>query len=620
MTGLLTGPARPAWATAATAVPVQRSAGGGCGCGCDGTCGGEEDAAVQRRVDGDVTAMSITADWARALTDAELGQQTARLRRHLGGLDAAGPEAAGARANLRILEAEARLRPGPGSLGDVPRPAGLPTDAGYTLRPINDMPPALLAAIPEGQVVDVSPEMVAAATDPATATAPPTRRIAQQTVEFLASQGEIYGPAAGSALSGLNAATRVTGLAAAGEYSIGVVGIPRTQMNPFGSNFNMLDPAAPLDYWGHTALMVRQNGRITLVRGFNPETGSLRSLFTLLRTSGAVEAGELALPSVVSDDAHLLASNAARSLEYPITAEQAAAYAAELHPTGPGASVGAPGSYTARPARYALAHPELERPFCVASNCGLWAVDQVEQRLGGTVGRAGQGSITSLGEGGASVPGTASQGRLMAFAAEAEAAAASGRTSPALGMPGALGGAGPVAGSVSTGIKVLRIGGRVFLVAGIVAGAYEIYAASPDDRARTAAGVGGGFAGGFALGATAGLVCGPGALACSVVAGLALGLAGALGGRAIADGMYDAANPRGAAVTDPMQIQAAMEALARADANVCPSCHDGPGGGRDERHPPGLPGLLETATRTTPPLSGTLSPAEVQLIKSWLGD
>jgi len=79
------------------------------------------------------------------------------------------------------------------------------------------------------------------------------------------------------------------------------------------------------------------------------------------------------------------------------------------------------------------------------------------------------------------------------------------------------------------------------LVVGVVAGAYEIVTAKPEERARTVAGVAGGFAGGFALGATAGLLCGPGAPVCSFVLGLSLGTLGALGGRAGAEALFDAA-------------------------------------------------------------------------------
>ncbi len=622
-------------------VHVQRCGGGGGGgsCGCcsdddagavqrrpdgDGAAAGS---AVQRQVAGDATRMSISPTWAEALTDAELASETERLRRHLAGPGRDGPEAPAVQQNLRVLEADARRRGASArgtSLGEVPRPRGVPAGQGVMLRPITDMPGELLAAIPEGEVVELTPAMLAAARAGGGGAAPPARSQAQQVVDLIAREGEIYGPAAGSALRGLNAASRVSGLAAAGDFAIGLVGIPRTQMNPLAGNFNMLDVAAPLDYWGHTAVYVRQNGRITLVRGFNPDAGSLRSLAGLLRNSSAIESGTAAMTSVVSDDAYLFASNAARSMEYRIAAELAARYANELSPTGLGESVGAPGQYTARPSEWARLHPEAERPFCVASNCGQWAVEQVERRLGGPVGRTGQGTVTALGEGGATVPGTASQGRIMRLMGDVETAAAAGRSNPVSGMPGAVGGAGPVAGSVPMGIRVMRIGGRVFLVGGIAAGAYEVYAAPPEERARTATGVGGGFAGGFALGATAGLICAPGALVCSVVAGLALGFVGALGGREMAEGLFDAANPRGTPVTDPAQIHAAFVALQDADSGVCPSCHDGPGAatgaaGGTEAFAPGLDGLLDAASRTSTSRSGAVTPEEVQLIRSWLG-
>jgi hypothetical protein len=330
----------------------------------------------------------------------------------------------------------------------------------------------------------------------------------------------------------------------------------------------------------------------------------------------------MGLPATVSDDAYLLTSNAARSLEYRITAEQAARFARELHGTGPASSVGAPDLYTARPSEFARLHPELQRPFCVASNCGQWAVEQVEQRLAGTVGRVGQPSITAVGEGGAVVPGTASLGRLMGLASDVEAAAAAGRPNPAAGMPGALEGAGPVAGSVSTGIRVLRVGGRVFLVVGVIAAGYEVVTAPPEEMARTAVGVGAGFAGGFAAGAMAGLVCGPGAPVCSVVAGLALGFAGALVARGAAEALYDAANPRpGSPVTDAVQMQATLEALQAAEGrSVCPSCHSSTSGRSSSAMTRGgLDTMLNTTMRTSPPRPGALTPDEIRMIRDYFG-
>jgi hypothetical protein len=111
---------------------------------------------------------------------------------------------------------------------------------------------------------------------------------------------------------------------------------------------------------------------------------------------------------------------------------------------------------------------------------------------------------------------------------------------------------------------VLKVGGRVMLVVGVVAAGYELYTATPEQRPRTAVGIAGGFAGGFALGAGAGLLCGPGAPVCSIVAGLVLGTVGALGGRALFEGLYDE-------LTRPTPY-----AGYPGHSVVCPSCHDNP--------------------------------------------
>jgi len=113
-----------------------------------------------------------------------------------------------------------------------------------------------------------------------------------------------------------------------------------------------------------------------------------------------------------------------------------------------------------------------------------------------------------------------------------------------LRAPGTTGGTAAVEGAAAqqlTRFQVLRWGGRIFIVVGIAATAYEIASAPPEQRARTAVGATSGFLGGLAGGAAAGLLCGPGAPLCSVVFGLTLGIAGALTARAAAEGIYDVA-------------------------------------------------------------------------------
>src|SRR5262249_7531571 len=152
------------------------------------------------------------------------------------------------------------------------------------------------------------------------------------------------------------------------------------------------------------------------------------------------------------------------------------------------------------------------------ANCVLWGCTQVERALGGPVGPTNPPvSVTALGEGGGIVPNTASQGRLMALMKEGDIAP----------VPNA---AGAVGSEMSSSMKVLKVGGRVFLVAGIAVTAYDIATAPEGEKGRTAAREVTGFAAGIAAGAAAGLVYGPGALVCSLVLGSAFGIAGTYAG------------------------------------------------------------------------------------------
>jgi hypothetical protein len=65
---------------------------------------------IQRVVEGDITQMSITEDWAIKLNDDELEEQINIVRNQLLTLDLTTPESDADRLNLRILEAEAARR------------------------------------------------------------------------------------------------------------------------------------------------------------------------------------------------------------------------------------------------------------------------------------------------------------------------------------------------------------------------------------------------------------------------------------------------------------------------------------------------------------------------------
>lgn len=514
------GPGETVPRTASSVPTVQRcGAKGSCGCGCSQEAG--EEAAVQRTEEQRPAALTVQRD-----------PQTPRTP----------PTAPG------------------GQLGpSVPRPAGLPLDGAYKLQPIDGLPPELVAAMPEGQMITVEVETPVGPGGPGGFGAGPGAGMlaTPSSMPFFDSPTDVTEPLAAGAASGLhhgNAALRAFGFAAGGENAIGLVAIPRVNLNPFGGRFVMPDPAAPLDTWGHTAVVVRQNGRIVAVRGFNPDAAFPGGLVRLLRQSGAVEAGRGSLPAVVSADQYLFTHPRAMSVEWAVDADMAQKAFTELSPTGPAGQLGHPTDYTARPAQFQGA--------CTTSNCGLWATEQVEGRLGGPVGRAGQGPITAVGEGGATVPRTASQGRLMGMLTEAERAQAAGHPSTLGPMPHAQG--GPVVSAMPTKYRLLKVGGRVMLVVGIAADAHEFFSASSAEKPRVAVGIAGGVGGGFLGGAAAGLVCGPGVLVCSIL----FGAAGALGGRALAQALFDA-------FPDPQSSPCipAYRNLPPAGSGECPNCH-----------------------------------------------
>lgn len=488
------------------AVPTQATSQGG------------ERSTVQRRVDGDVRAMSITPEWTRALTDPELASQLMLLRQHVGGLPGADPQREGAATNLRLLEAESERRTAAQAMAGlrlgsyVPRPAGLP-DGGFAVTELPDIPPEALAQLPEGQLTTVATASLYGLAPMASLGASAGAGANVSGVGPAAARGtEVVGTAggAGTLASGLN--MRLWGFpgSAQGQYTVGVVVRPR---------------AHALD-WGHTSLTLRRGGGAPLeVIGFNPDMRTPQGLLDLIRHHKEVELGSRAVRGRFTSDASMFTVNESIHVEYPITEAEAAKFAM----TKPGRAPTL--DYVARPAVY--------RPppgACQASNCGLWAIGEVERQTAGTVGRVGDpAGITSMGRGGPPVPNRGSQPAIVDMAQ-------GGLNDPATIRPLRPGGAPPMVSAMPRVVRVLRVGGKVMLVVGVVAGIAEVATAKPEERNRTAAGVAGGFAGGFLLGAGAGLICGPGAPLCSFALGLTLGTIGALGGRAAAEYAYDQAN------------------------------------------------------------------------------
>jgi hypothetical protein len=419
-------------------------------------------------------------------------------------------------------------------VGETGRPPVLPGSGSFVLQPANNLPAGVAAAIPEGALVTL-PTRDPSALQPAAGgglggdsfiTVIPLGADLQP---LAAPDSDGWGLrptdvttplATGSRtmLQSVNAGLMQQGFAAAGPDAIGLVGIPRW----FTPGARV--PEAVLDTWGHTALYVRQGGRVTTVLGFNPQMGGSQ-LLPFLRNAGAVESGTAAVPATIGADAYLFTVTGARSIEYPVSSATAEALMSRLPSAGPVAPGGAtPPLYTARPAVYQV---------CTGSNCVLWAAEEAEAVLGGYIGPASRNvSVTALGEGGSVAARTASQGRFMQFVRGVQ------RGEPAIVPPAATG--PPVAAGMSRGLQALKWGGRVFFVIGLATIPLEVLWAPSGQKGRTAVGATAGFLGGLAAGAAAGLVCGPGAPICSIVLGLTFGIAGALGARALAESIYDA--------------------------------------------------------------------------------
>ena len=503
--------------------------------------------------------------------------------------------------------------------GTVARPPGLPLDGGFQLVPAGDLPPDVVAQIPEGQLTALPAPSVAG---PMASSSPPLASVAPPASSSgLAPPVEALGSSAGGILFVTAQQLRAFGFAAAGPDAIGLVQFPLQ-----GTPGHVLPQSRLL--WGHTAAYARIGGRITILRSYAPT-----SLLQTMLNYGGVRSGSSGVPASIYSDVYtpgrgipMFTHTGARSIEFPVSAEMAQSFAEGLPEVGPASG------------RLYTGIPSARTGSCGA-NCVLWAVPEAEAGLGGTFGPVGAGgstpSVTALGEGG--VPGgaplRASQGRLYQWSGELLEAGRQPGTRTFVGwdnrtgqrifatvteegrvlvnsLPEAAVGS-PVLGEMSRAMKVLRWGGRVFFVIGIVTTAAEIGLARPEERQRTAVGAISGFAGGLALGAAAGLVCGPGAPVCSVVLGLGLGILGAYGARSFAELAYDQSHPGGMPITDPIEQQRVLQ-LAGRPADPCPSCHRDTIG-REDRY-------ASLGAFFGPPRSTSLTAAEMAQMRAFLGE
>jgi len=464
----------------------------------------------------DLTKMSISPEWARALSTPELGIQQTFLRTYLSEQSSSGSTGAdylAVQQNLQVLQDEQLNRAARwGGLGSqpqfVPRPAGLPLDGSYTLQELSGISADIAAQIPEGQVVTLS-EQALKGNQPATSQPPAL----------------LPGLGGGSwaGLRGADTALTTFGLAPAGDYAIGLVAIPPASPNPFGRYPNYTVLENPFELAGHTALYVRQGGKITIVRGYNPRMrwGEPSTIWDLLKDYGKIFGGKKGVSGDITEDFGMFRSTSARTVEYPVTPDVAAEFLGQLPPLGTPAP-GEPPLYSAPPSEYA--NTSGTPVGCEGTNCGLWATQKIEGPLGARVGLAGQDPIVDI-----PVPGQAAQGKLYGMMDPSS-------STPLIEMPGATGPG--IRGGVSGGLTVLQWGGRGFMVAGGVKMGYDILTAPEGERGHVAFVEGSGFVGGMLGGAALGLVCGPGAPVCCVITGIVGGIAGAEAASTLAEAMW----------------------------------------------------------------------------------
>lgn len=465
-----------------------------------------------------------------------------------------------------------RRQPKPGGL-TVARPPGLAPDQGYNLVPA---PPGMfeLDDLPDGEIVaaddfltprDGYDDFAMAEPDP---------------LDFGPVFGglEDMGGAAGGVLAANAWHFANFGFKAAGPEAVGLVMFPKLGTSGHPTPFLQSRVA-----WGHTAVYVRQGGKIRILRSYTPS--DLLGVIKEPSLYKPVQEGAKGVDAAVRSGSYAPKRGApmwtpgARSIEWPVAPGTAEAAARSLPDVGPVAG----GKYTGV--------PSLKGGGCGA-NCVVWATPHAENALGGPFGPMADGRPTSMadiGSGGrpGGAPMQGSQGRAYSWVKD------QGRGSSRIGFDTRTGArvvatigedgkvvvnalphnaiGPPVVGQMTSGMKVLRWGGRAFFVLGVVATTAEIATASEEERERVAVGGVAEFAGGFAAGAVAGLACGPGAPVCSVVLGIGFGFLGGKAARGIAEMIYDQGRHTGGHPATQAELQEFNDLWAK--GKECPNCH-----------------------------------------------
>lgn len=416
-----------------------------------------------------------------------------------------------------------------------PALSGLPPGATvHGVAPISGLTPELVDSLPEGQVVAVPSALLADAE-----TGSPRAASASEADTPPASFG--LGTIARGAVSrGVGEHLRTHGLVSAGDNAIGIVAYPQSRASRAAFStlagrprIGGLGPVLPdaRILWGHTAVTVRQGGRVTRVLSFAPQTG-LETLTNL----GGIRSGDVGVPGTVISHldqplqpaGYMLDVPSARALEYRVPAEWADEFVAFLAREAPSGATD----------RLYTAMPEVCQG-AQGTNCVGFAEDLVVRFLRQKdpdfrLGRSTQlEPLVDLRARGDAAVGAARQEQVIRFIDEVAEHPQRG-----FGLDTPEGYLRPVAGGASRTIRLIRFGGTVFQVAGAGYSVYRISNAAPAARSRVIGEEVGSNVGG-AVGAPLGVgVCvlvaglltveigGVGIVVCGLGGGVAGGLAG----------------------------------------------------------------------------------------------
>ena len=372
----------------------------------------------------------------------------------------------------------------------IPRPSGLPLMQCFILQEIPNSAEAV-RQIPENQLYDIEASLL---------------------LDHQPGNSQVF-DSKSSSLGGASAAVGGNLLSSSSQaFKNGFITIPTTG-NAIGfiAFPRSLGGAMP----GHTALVAVLDGEMVSV-GFRPAS-NWEALFNF---RGLFQEGKGEATHVLGknyNESAMFKNPSAKQIMWELTPEVAAKLRAASSKSELRAVIEE--IMEAQASRYTGRVTEIKTPGvtnCVGAACGAF------QNITGEAPRAKMpsGQIELIfPEGGTLKP----QGRMLGGMDTAQA----------------VGGNEPVVAKMPRKLKIMRYGGRVFLVAGIAWSGYEIYKAVDKGDYRTATQEVGGFVAGAAAGAALGLFCGPGAPVCSVVLGLVGGVAGTIAGREVSGVIYD---------------------------------------------------------------------------------